>query len=231
LLWHPSVRSELERLDDWWDHFEVRSKVIPWAEDDPLQRRNILSGLRAELRKIRERVHERLRYFPQALGRALVQTTDFDADLRVQAIRNLTGFMALQLIRLLRIGNRNLPDPGPREHLSFPTLPDVPGWLVELVPSRSVLGSYVFYEDSFLKARVGPREDCYESIVMPRVQAEYLHKSMRSGDLPTFLRWVLPQWLLYGYETVITSEDWRVWVLTDGLNRECYMSGQERPWA
>jgi hypothetical protein len=142
-----------------------------------------------------------------------------------------SGFMALQLIRLLRMGNRNLPESGPREHLSFATLPDVPDWLVELVPSRSVLGSYVFDEDSFLKARVGPREDSYESIIMPRVQAEYLHKSMRSGDVPTFLRWVLPQWLLYGFEPVITPEAWRVWVLTDGLNRECYMSGQERPWA
>jgi hypothetical protein len=91
LCWHPSVRTEIERLDDWWDHFEVRSKVITWAENDPVQRRNILSGLRAELRKARERVHERLRYFPEALGRALVQTRGFDADLRVQAIRNLTG--------------------------------------------------------------------------------------------------------------------------------------------
>jgi hypothetical protein len=149
----------------------------------------------------------------------------------MQAIRNLTGFMALQLIRLLRIGSRNLLDPGPREHLSFPTLPEVPDWLVELVPSRSVLGSYVFDEDSFLKARVGQRENVYETIVMPRIQAEYLHKSMKSGDLPTFYRWVLPQWLLYGFETVITPEDWRVWVLTDGLNRECYMSFQNRPWA
>jgi len=231
LLWHPSVRTEIVRLEDWWDHFEDRSNVITWAENDPLHRANILSGLRAELRKARERVQERLRHFPQALGHALVQTTGVDADLRVQSIGNLTGFMALQLIRLLRIAHRNLPDPGPREHLSFATLPDVPSWLVELVPSRSVLGSYVFDEDSFLKARVGSKEDSYETIVMPRMQAEYLHKSMRTDDLPTFLRWVLPQWLLYGFETVITPEYWRVWVLTDGLNRECYMSGQERPWA
>jgi len=173
LLWHPSVRTELARLDDWWEHFEDRSNIITWAKNDPLQRPNILSGLRAELRKAHERVQERLSHFPQALGQALVQTTGFDVDLRVQSICNLTGFMALQLIRFLRIGNGNLPDPGPREHLSFATLPDVPSSLVELVPSRSVLGSYVFDEDTFLKARVGSKEDSYETIVMPRMQAEY----------------------------------------------------------
>jgi hypothetical protein len=135
------------------------------------------------------------------------------------------------MIRLLQFTESYLPDEGPSVHTCFPTLPLVPRWLVDLVPTRSAIGDLVFKEDQFLLARIGVSENSYESIVIPRYRGQVLHKSAAAGDDDLYYKWVVPQWIHYRFERPLPDRgQWRVWVLTDDIGRECYMSSDKRPW-
>jgi hypothetical protein len=168
---------------------------------------------------------------PDALVRALTVSAKASLDLREASIGHLARFTVLQIIRLLQFTNSYLPDEGPVPHTSFPTLPLVPRWLVDLVPSKTALGELVFKENQFLLARVGRSETSYETLVIPRYQGQLLHRSGSIGDEDMYYKWVVPQWIHYQFERPLPENtEWRVWVLTDDLNRECYLGSSKRPW-
>ncbi len=101
----------------------------------------------------------------------------------------------------------------------------------DLIPTRSAIGDLVFKEDQFLLARIGISENSYESIIVPRYRGQALHKSAEVGDDDLYYRWVVPQWIHYGFKRPLPDKaQWRIWVLTDDLGRECYMSSDKRPW-
>jgi hypothetical protein len=91
-------------------------------------------------------------------------SADAPPELREESLGQLARFTAIQIIRLLEFTEAYLPDEGPSVHTCFPTLPLVPRWLVDLVPTRSAIGELVFREEQFLLARVGVSENSYENL-------------------------------------------------------------------
>ena len=223
--------SQLAGVEDWWTNFDNRSKIFLWFSSQPELRAVELTRTRARLRENRDKIQSVLSGAPEALARAVAVSADVLPELREESIGQLARFTALQIIRLLQFTEAYLPDEGPSVHTCFPTLPLVPRWLVDLVPSRSAIGDLVFREDQFLLARVGVSESSYESRVIPRYRGQVLHKSGAVGDDDLYYKWVAPQWIHYRFERPLPDKAyWRVWVLTDDLGRECYMSSDKRPW-
>ena len=231
IRFHPSVMSQLARIEDWWTNFDSRSKIFPWFPNQPELRAVELTRTRARLRENRERIQSVLSGIPEALACAVSVSADAPPHLREELLGQLARFTALQIIRLVQFTDGYLPDEGPSAHTSFPTLPLVPRWLVDLVPTHSAIGDLAFNEDQFLQTRIGASENSYESIVMPRYRAQVLHKSGAVGDDDLYYKGVVPQWIHYRFERPLPDRaQWRVWVLTDDLGRECYMSSAKRPW-
>jgi len=231
IRFHPAVNAEIERIEGWWANFDSKSKIFPWGADNAASRQKSLAFTRAHLRDNRDRIQRVLSGAPSALGRALDLTAGAPPDLREAALAQLARFIVLQIIRLLQLTDGYLPDEGPAAHTSFPTLPRVPGWLVDLVPERSAVGELVFREDQFLLARVGATERDYETVVVPRFVGQHLHRSNSIGDDNTYYKWVLPQWIHYSFDRPLPlRNNFRIWVLKDALSRECYLSSSPRPW-
>jgi hypothetical protein len=231
IRFHPTVVSQLARIEDWWTNFDSRSKIFPWFASQPELRATELTRTRARLREHRDKIQSVLSGATDALARALSVSADVPPELREECLAQLARFTALQVIRLLQFTEAYLPDEGPVVHTCFPTLPLVPRWLVDLVPTRSAIGELVFREDQFLLARVGALENSYDSLVIPRYRAQVLHKSGSVGDEDLYYKWVVPQWIHYRFERPLPDKaHWRVWVLTDDLGRECYMASDKRPW-
>jgi len=68
-------------------------------------------------------------------------------------------------------------------------------------------------------------------VVVPRYVGQHLHRSQSRRDQDTYYKWVLPQWIHYSFQRKLPPRnDWRIWVLKDDLNRECYLSSSPRPW-
>jgi len=231
ICFHPAVLTELARLEDWWAHFDARSEVFPWSRDNAAFRQTDLTRTRAQLRDHRDRIASVLAGIPNAIKRCREVTREASEELRIAALAQLARFLALQIIRLIQFTDSYLPDSGPVPHVSFPTLPRIPAWLVDLVPNVSAIGELVFQENQFLLARVGSTESECETLVVPRYVGQYLHRSNKPGDENCYYRWILPQWLHYRFERPLPGPDsWRIWVLTDGLNRECWSTASARPW-
>jgi hypothetical protein len=231
IQFHHSVISELTRVEDWWTNFDSRSKIFPWFANQPELRAAELTRLRARLRENRDRIQSVLSAVPEALARAVSISAGAPPELREESLGQLARFTAIQIIRLLQFTEAYLPDKGPSVHTCFATLPLVPRWLVDLIPTRSAIGELVFREDQFLLARIGVSENSYESLVIPRYRGQALHKSGAVGDDDLYYKWVVPQWIHYRFERPLPDKaQWRVWVLTDDLGRECYMSSDKRPW-
>ncbi len=227
--WHASILREVKRYDEWWTDFDRdfdARKPEHWSMPDF---RDWATRTRRRLRNLRDLIHGQLDTAPQKMRAAQACVESESEGTKVELLTQLAGFSALQVIRLLQRGDQFLPDPGWEEHSAFPTLPRVPDWLVDLEPESSALGAHVFGEDHFLLARVGQSENIYESIVLPRNIAERLQDNGR--DENTYYRWVVPQWIHYGYTRQLPSkEHWNVFVLTDGRGRESWSSSHPRPW-
>jgi hypothetical protein len=231
IQFHPAILAEVKRIEDWWANFDIKSKIFPWGADNPAFRQIDLTRTRARLNEHRDKIRNQIAGASAAISETLERTADASRDLREASLAQLARFKALQIIRLIQFTDAYLPDEGPAPHTSFPTLPRIPSWLVDLIPTRSAIGELVFKEDQFLLARVGADEAEYETLVVPRRIGEYLHRSMSVGDETTFYKWVLPQWIHYRFERPLPSQNaWRIWTLKDDLNRECYLSSSSRPW-
>jgi len=231
IRFHPALTAQVARIEDWWANFDDKAKIFPWFADKPELRTRDLTWTKARLREHRDKIQSVLCGVPEAMARAVAVSVDAPTVLREALLGQLARFTALQIIRLLQFTEGYLPDEGPVVHTCFPTLPKVPGWLVDLIPTRSAIGALVFKEEQFLRARVGESESSHESLVMPRYRAQVLHKSGAVGDEDLYYEWVVPQWIHYRFERPLPDKaQWRVWVLRDDLNRECYMSSAKRPW-
>lgn len=228
MCFHPSVLAQVARIDDWWASFDSKSKIFPWFANQPELRLANLTRTRARLREDRDKIHRVLTAVPDAMERAVTASADAPNELREALFGQLARFTALQIIRLLQFTEAYLPD----VHSCFPTLPLVPRWLVDLIPTHSAIGDLVFKEDQFLLARVGDSETSYESLVIPRYRGELLHKSGEVGADDLYYTWVVPQWIHYRFERPLPNiASWHVWVLTDDRGRECYMPLDKHPWA
>jgi hypothetical protein len=56
IRFHPSVISQLTRVEDWWTNFDSRSKIFPWFVNQPELRAAELTRTRARLREDRDRI-------------------------------------------------------------------------------------------------------------------------------------------------------------------------------
>ncbi|TVZ63102.1 TIR domain-containing protein [Rhizobium mongolense USDA 1844] len=227
--WHASILEELKRYDEWWTtfdrNFEAR-KPEQWTMPDF---QKWATRTRRRLRHLRDLIQKEVDAAPQKMRAAQACVESECESTQIEVLTQLAGFNALQLIRLLQRGDQFLPDPDWKDHSAFPTLPRVPDWLIDLEPENSALGAHVFGEDHFLLSRVGENENVYEYVVLPRNAAERLQDNGR--DESVYFRWVIPQWIHYGYERKLPSkEHWNVYALRDGLGRESWSSSSPRPW-
>jgi hypothetical protein len=206
-------------------------RTFPWFAGQPEFRTRELTWIRARLGRAWGSIQSVLSSMEDAFRHALIVSAGAHLDSREAMLGQLARFGVLQVIRFLQFTDSYLPDEGPVPHTSFPTLPLVPRWLVDLVPSQSALGELVFKESRFLLARVGVSEASYENLVIPRYRGQLIHQSQSVGDEDLYYKWIVPQWIHYGCKRPLPGKtEWHVWVLTDDLHRGCYLASSKRPW-
>jgi hypothetical protein len=229
ISWHPSVLHELGRLDGWWNDFErdfQTRKPERWSQDNF---QTWATRTRANLRKLREAIHGELIAAPEKIRSTQSYLVGEADEIKIEVLSQLARLSALKVVRLIQRADNFLPDPEWQNHSSFPTLSRVPDWLIDLEPKSSALGAHVFGEEHFLLARVGAEENVYEYVVLPRNIAERLQDNGR--DDVTYFRWVVPQWIHYGYtRNLPPKEHWNVYALSDGRGRESWSANSPRPW-
>ena len=160
----------------------------------------------------------------------LERTKQTTAEARMTAVSTFASLAAIRLIGMLQRFHGRLVTSSSDIVLNlFPDLPPVPPSLLRLLPFVSVTGSLAFGQERFLGCRVGPNENSYESILMPRSDAERLQDAAPDED--AYYRWILPQWLLWNYKRPVPEPTgWHVFVLWDEYGRERYVDSDPTPW-
>ncbi len=224
IQWHTKITTAISYVEQWYNHFDDLLMVNPWFKSvTETTRQSTLLVLHAEVDRTFLKIIRLLKVYESALDIVLTVTKESEKADRRRAINHFASFAALQIIRILQRLEGSLPDGDGKPQTFFYDVPRCVGTLLELEPQQSLLGALVFGEEYFLRARIGMTETVREYVLLPSVQATYLHSNEIVGDVQSYYSWVLPQWLVYGFSNLPPPANWRVWVLMNGEGREKYV--------
>ncbi len=86
IRFHPTVVSQLARIEDWWTNFDSRSKIFPWFANQPELRAAELTRTRARLREHRDKIQSVISGATEAFARALSISADAPPGLREECV-------------------------------------------------------------------------------------------------------------------------------------------------